>query len=123
MNQKAIRVGCLLLAILLVGCQGPVGPAGPAGPAGVSGYQIVVGESPLNNSASKQLRVDCPAGKKALGAGWSVLDSTSAILDGSATYFEPAFDGGHWLVNARNNSSFSPNWKLRVRVICASING
>ena len=61
--------------------------------------------------------------KRAFSEEIPVLDSTSAILDGSATYFEPAFDGGHWLVNARNNSSFSPNWKLRVRVICASING
>ena len=101
------------------GCVGPAGPAGAAGSPGISGYEVVVGETAVNNTSTKQLQVNCPTGKKALGAGWSVLDPTSAILDGRATYFEPAFDGSHWLVNAQNNSAFAPTWKLRVRVICA----
>ena len=94
---------------------------GPPGPPGVSGYEVVVTESALNSTASKQVNAACPAGKKALGAGWAVLDPTSAILDGRATYFEPAFDGSSWLVNAGNNSTFAPQWKLRVRLICATI--
>jgi hypothetical protein len=84
----------------------------------LGGYVIVVGETPVNDTASKQLRVDCPAGKRAVGAGWSVLDKTDAILEGRATYFEPSFDGAHWLANARNDSEFATNWKLRLRVIC-----
>jgi len=109
------------------GIQGPQGIAGvpgqqgPPGPSGVSGYEVVVGETAADSAPLKQLRVDCPDGKKTLGAGWSVLDSTSAILEGQATYFEPAFDGSHWLVNAKNNSSFATDWKLRLRVICASV--
>ncbi len=75
----------------------------------------------MDAATTKQLQVDCPEGKKALGAGWSVLDPTSAILDGRATYFQPAFDGSHWLVNAQNRSTFAPDWKLRVRVICAAV--
>jgi hypothetical protein len=86
-----------------------------------SGYQIVVGETPVNNTAQKQLSVKCPSGKKATGAGWSVLDPTSAILEGESTYSEPAFDGSSWMVNAKNKSTFSPKWKLRVRLICAVI--
>ena len=78
----------------------------------------MVGESVLDGAQSKQLQVDCPAGKKALGAGWAVLDSTDAILEGQATYSEPAFDGSHWLTNARNLSGFAPQWKLRVRLVC-----
>jgi len=40
---------------------------------------------------------------------------------GRASYFEPAFDGSHWLVNAQNQSGFAPEWKLRVRVVCAAV--
>ncbi len=111
----------VVLMLSTAGCAGPPGPPGPAGPPGLSAYEVVVGETAVNNTPTKQLTVNCPAGKRALGAGWSVLDPTSAILDGRATYFEPAFDGSHWLVNAQNNSTFAPNWKLRVRVICAVV--
>jgi hypothetical protein len=118
----------LISALWLAGCSGPPGPAGPpgvAGPAGppgsVSGYEVVVGETAVDSSADKQLQVDCPDGKLATGAGWSVLDSTGAILQGRATYFQPAFDGSHWLVNATNDSTFEANWKLRVRVICINV--
>ena len=108
----------VLLGLLMAGC---TGPAGPAGPPGISAYEVVVGETPVDATLTKQLQVDCPEGKTALGAGWAVLDSTGAILDGRATYFQPAFDGSHWLVNAQNRSTFSPDWKLRVRVICAIV--
>lgn len=91
----------------------------PAG--GITGYEVVVRETALDATPSKQLQVNCPAGKRALGAGWSVLDPTSAILEGQATYFEPAFEGSGWLTNARNLSGFSPTWKLRVRLICANV--
>ena len=129
--MKPISFQLLVLvaaALSLAGCSGPPGPAGPPGPTGpagpagppggLSGYEVVVGESAVDDSADKQLQVDCPEGKRATGAGWVVLDSTGAILKGRATYFEPAFDGSHWLVNATNDSGFEPNWKLRVRVIC-----
>ena len=126
-NDFSASVVVLLIVASSAGCAGSVGSPGPAGPPGlpgapgISGYEIVVGETAVDNTAAKQLRVDCPAGKKALGAGWSVLDTTGAILEGQATYSEPAFDGGHWLANAKNNSAFAPDWKLRLRVICASV--
>ena len=100
-----------------------LGIAGCNGTPGVTAYEIVVGETAVDSTPTKQLKVDCPDGKKALGAGWSVLDSTSAILSGRATYFQPAFDGSHWLVNAQNKSEFASEWKLRVRVICAAVTG
>ena len=111
----------VLMVFFTAGCSGPPGPAGPPGPPGIADYEVVVGETPVDATATKQLQVDCPEGKLALGAGWSVLDPTGAILDGRATYFQPAFDGSHWLVNAQNRSAFAPDWKLRVRVICASV--
>ena len=111
----------VLIALSAAGCVGPPGPEGPPGPPGVADYEVVVGETAVDATASKQLQVDCPEDKKALGAGWSVLDPTGAILDGRVTYFQPAFDGSHWLVNAQNQSTFAPDWKLRVRVICAKV--
>jgi hypothetical protein len=125
-NRPTLAVALSALMLNLAACTGspgPAGPAGPAGAAGISGYEIVVGQTSANNTSTKQLRVDCPAGKKALGAGWSVLDPTDAILDGHASYFEPAFDGSHWLTNAQNRSAFAPQWKLRVRLVCAKIDG
>ncbi len=117
MSHLSAAVVILSLAVL-ASC---AGPPGPPGPPGVSGYEVVVGETAVDNTPAKQLQVDCPDGKKALGAGWGVLDPTDAILEGRATYFQPAFDGSHWLVNAQNDSAFAPDWKLRVRVLCASV--
>lgn len=120
-NMRNFRIVIIFVFVIVLGAMGCVGPPGPMGPPGIAAYEVVIGETAVNSVAQKQLRVNCPEGKKALGAGWSVLDSTSAILDGRATYFEPAFDGSHWLVNAQNKSIFAPAWKLRVRVICANV--
>jgi len=85
---------------------------------GLPCYSIIVGETIEDSSSIKQLRVDCPDGMRALGAGWSVLNE-GGILEGKATYFEPSFDGKHWLTNAVNESAFATTWKLRVRLICS----
>jgi hypothetical protein len=85
----------------------------------VTGYEIVSDETALDAVAVKQLIVHCPKGKKAMGAGWAVLDETDAILDGQALTNQPAYDGSHWLVNAKNESAFADKWKLKVWVTCA----
>lgn len=117
-RTSLITTMALLFAGMHLRCEGP---AGPPGTPGVACYSVEVGETPVDNTSLKQLQVDCPDGKKALGAGWAVLDSTSSILEGKVTYFQPAFDGSHWLVNAVNESDFAENWKLRVRVVCACV--
>lgn len=91
----------------------------PGASAGL-GYEVVVGETAINSSSPKQLRVACPAGKRSVGAGWGVLDPTGATLEGNVSYFEPAHDGSSWLANAQNRSTYAPQWKLRLRVICVS---
>lgn len=85
----------------------------------IAGYQVVDQYSPVNATNPKQLTCNCPTGKVSVGAGWSVEDNTGAILEGQATYFQPSYDGKSWLVNAKKLSTFSPNWKLHVRVLCA----
>ena len=115
------------LSILIYSCQPQLEPPVEVDctkcTKSITGYEVVVVESVYDNTQMKQMKAICPEGKKALSAGWSVLDSTSAILSGRATYSEPSFDGKHWMVNAINtNTNFSPKWKLRIRCICADIN-
>ncbi|MEL6364215.1 MAG: hypothetical protein AAFR11_05180 [Pseudomonadota bacterium] len=87
---------------------------------GITGYEVVNEETAVDSTPQKQLIVECPTGKVATGGGWAVLDPTSAILSGRATTNQPAFDGKHWLVNAINESDFSPTWKLKVWAICVT---
>jgi hypothetical protein len=89
--------------------------------ASLANYQIITASTEVSDFPIKQLSVPCPSGKKALCAGWSVLDGTSAILPGSALYALPAYNGGGWLTNAMNNATWpsGKSWKLRVRLICA----
>lgn len=60
----------------------------------IAGYEVVVAETPVDSTSEKQLQAYCPDGKKALGAGWSVLDPTSAYLEGAATASEPSYEAG-----------------------------
>ncbi len=117
-NKKQVFAITIVLMMALIGCDNSVETTGATA---ISGYEIVTGETAADSTAEKQLQVDCPDSKKALAAGWSALDGTDAILNGTASYFEPATDGTHWLVNAQNNSTFTSIWKLRVRVICADV--
>jgi hypothetical protein len=49
-----------------------------------------------------------------------VLDATSAITNGIATYSAPTFDGTSWITNAKSLAPFGTAWKLRVRLLCGS---
>lgn len=95
----------------------------PAAAAGISGYEVVTQETAIDSSLEKQLQIDCPAGKYALGAGWAAVDKTGASLEGSATLSLPSWDGSGWIFNVRNITSYEPNWKLRARIICADVEG
>ena len=80
-----------------------------------------VGEAGVDSITKKQLQVDCSEGKTAFESGWPVLGPTDGILDDQVSYFQPAFDGSRWVVNGENRSTFAPEWKLRVRLICAAV--
>jgi hypothetical protein len=108
----------LFIMSLNTGCEETSAQAQFTSETGLPCYSIIVGETTEDSTPIKQLRVDCPEGMRALGAGWSVLNE-GGILEGKATYFEPSYDGKHWLTNAVNESAFAKNWKLRVRLICS----
>lgn len=109
----------LLKSTLMAASVALLTPLGTAH-AALDGYEVIAVETAVDATASKQLTAYCPEGKKALSAGWSVLDDTSAILEGAATYSEPSWDGASWMVNAKNLSTFASTWKLRVRIVCAT---
>lgn len=119
--KKVWMIFLVPIMALSVSCNQQPPATGTSNCGAVSGYEIVTAETPVNSDVTKQLEIKCPGNKHAMGAGWSVEDSTSAILEGEATYFQPGYDGKSWLVNAKNKSAFSPNWKLKVMCICADI--
>jgi hypothetical protein len=87
----------------------------------LAGYQVVTQDTVVDTFPIKQLNVTCPGGKSTLGAGFGVLDSTSAILAGASLYSLPAWDASAWLSNAKNyDTSFAPSFKLRVTTLCAN---
>jgi hypothetical protein len=117
MKKLNFLTGIAMVMLLTMGCD-----SRPTA-SGIGCYSVEVAETVVDDFPIKQLQVNCPEGKKALGAGWSVLDSTSAILEGHATYFEPAYNGSGWLTNAVKspNVTFTNKWKLRVRLICGCV--
>lgn len=89
--------------------------------ARVTGYEVVTQETAVDTSPDKQLIIDCPAGKYAVGAGWAAVDKTGSFLDGQVLASLPSWDGSGWTFNVRNMSYYQPAWKLRARIICADV--
>ena len=106
--------------------RGPVGPAGPAGPAGAAGPQGPAGVLGLQNvfttgaagsTATRQLTAGCPAGKKAIGGGATVLPVNTPGLAITAGYLA---DENTWVARAREITATAVNWSLNAVVICAA---
>ena len=120
------RIAVLASALALTACL-----ADPADPelatvdeeVVLAGHQIGTAETAVDTLHGKQLIAACPAGTRALGAGWAALDRTGAFLRGVATYSAPSWDGASWMVNVSNVSSWESSWKLHLRVICARVTG
>jgi hypothetical protein len=84
--------------------------------------QFVQGHSTADQSPSKQVEVTCPTGAQALGASWTVSDSTAALLNGLNSYFLPSFDGRSWLAMGDVRAA-GPTWRLNLTVACGSVAG
>lgn len=109
---------------LPAGAQGPAGPAGGAGAQGpkgdqgapgISGLQIVEGTL-VSGAGSHIATAACPAGKKAIGGGYStggapadLSMTTAAVLADGVTY------------RADGASSTASSWNLRASVVCATV--
>lgn len=100
------------------GPQGPQGPAGPQGAPGVSGLEVVTAQTGFDSLAFKGVIVSCPAGKKVLGGGASVISpSTDVALSGS----QPTSSGTGWHANAAEVNPTASLWLVRAHAICANV--
>lgn len=109
------------------GDPGPAGPPGPVGPAGPTDTITVVGSRTVATGNFDNVRVDCPAGRQALGGGLdtgnvftAVVTSSYPVIDGNTRLFftangeRPAATG--WVGWVRNDSGSTVT--LKVAVIC-----
>ena len=103
------------------GSTGPQGPAGPQGTKGASGWEyVVVGRTlPGNPSHTpNSWNANCPAGKKALGGGWTVgsgADPTHIRVFQSG----PAGEATGWTVYAVNDASAGVS--VYLWAICSTV--
>jgi hypothetical protein len=99
------------------GPAGPAGAAGPQGPAGVLGLQNVFTTGAASSTATRQLTAGCPAGKKAIGGGATVLPLNTPGVAITAGYLA---DENTWVARAREIAATAVNWSLNAVVICAA---
>ncbi len=98
------------------GDQGVQGATGDTGPPGIGGYQIVTGTAVVVTPGNiGTATATCPAGKRALGGGYS------ATGVGRARVFQsgPPGNGTFWLVSAENTAA-AGNISVLALAMCAS---
>jgi hypothetical protein len=99
------------------GAQGPKGDKGDpglpgaAGAPGVSGYVVVMSPAVYITGTGGHATADCPAGKKAVGGGFSTVNG-SVYASGAKA------DGSGWLVAALPGGQTTT---LVAQAICASV--
>jgi hypothetical protein len=95
---------------------GAVGAAGPAGPPGVSGYQMIERQFAVGGNTA-EFNMDCPSGKKVLGAGhfFRRQDSLQLVLFES----RPISDST-WRFNIQNRTSDRREGQSGY-IICANV--
>jgi hypothetical protein len=104
------------------GPQGPAGTRGPAGPAGPPGLRGVVGWEQRTTPVTVKgpglasVRVNCPAGKRALGGGVLV---SNANLDTQVRQSGPDGQATGWVATVLNNGG-APIIAT-VAVICGAV--
>jgi hypothetical protein len=126
-NPNAVRTGHVLNGSLLAedfkAGQIPQGPKGDKGDPGVSGYQSVRATSASNSTSPKQVSVDCPAGKRAVGGSARLAGFISevALTASSGEGSDPAAPNS-WFASAREvGAGTASNWSIRVDAICISV--
>jgi hypothetical protein len=99
---------------------GPPGPQGPQGPVGLSAREQVSAESVLNSAAPKNVTVNCPTGKKAIGGGVELSGPGRARV--TVTENTPAGDSA-WEAEAFEAVATGQAWKVVVHAVCANVAG
>lgn len=111
------------------GAQGPAGPAGPAGPQGPAGpagsqgqpglsqVTVVTAESASDSVSGKFVDAHCPAGKRVIGGGATLVGAYGDIaLDENTPVNATTWRAMGFEVNATG-----ANWSVRAHAICAVV--
>lgn len=106
------------------GEKGPQGDPGPAGADGVSGYQLLQERVPFPPGARRDMFVECPSGKKAVGGGFDV----EGLVPEDSVHIYRNYPGGFgngWTLVASNEDNWTERadlpGRLRAWVVCASV--
>lgn len=102
------------------GPKGDPGETGPQGPAGLSGYEIVLEATPFDEDDRKRTFAACPQGKKVLGGGSFLANSTPDQGGIFVTGSGPEANGGGWSVEAEQFVGGNP-WGLTAYAICGAV--
>jgi hypothetical protein len=112
------------------GNTGPTGATGTTGAPGLSGLQTVTLASVNNSISPKEAAVLCPAGKRVIGGGASLLGGSvaSGPTDLAATVALKSSrpltlaSGDAWTARAEEIApGFDGNWSLTIYAICANV--
>jgi len=101
------------------GPQGVAGPTGPQGEPGVSGLELVTASSSNDSTNWKSINATCPAGKKVIGGGASLLGQHLQLV--ALAFSSPFSDLGGWSAAANEMNPTENNWQVVAKAICANV--
>jgi hypothetical protein len=86
------------------------------------GLQITFDQTTFTSSSSKEANAGCPAGKRLLGAGWSVFggSETSQLLAIFVNVFGHTTPPSVRTVGTVDANGFSGGWWIKAQAICAN---
>ncbi len=102
------------------GSQGPAGPAGPAGAqgqAGLSQITVVTAESASDSDGSKYVDAHCPAGKRVIAGGVTLVGAYGDI----AVDEDTPLNSTTWRAMGFEVNATGANWSVRAHAICAVV--
>jgi hypothetical protein len=101
------------------GDRGEKGDAGAQGAPGIGGLVLAFGGSESNSNPLKSFTVPCPAGKRVLGGGASILGAGAPQV--AITQLEPHSSLQTLFVSARELVSTTASWQAIGFATCANV--
>jgi hypothetical protein len=99
------------------GAPGAQGVKGDTGASGTSGYQIITASDTLAPNEAAFGDNACPAGKKAVGGGWTTSGNDNDVY---VLASGPSADGQSWMGSIRNNGPRTLPW-VTLSAICMTV--
>ena len=89
-------------------------------------YAIVESKSDFDKYKDKKAEVACPAGLKAVSAGFSAASGAGEPADFRLIFSNPTENGSGWTIYARfdgkgNSLASDFDWELRIRLVCLKV--